>query len=150
MDNFKVLKSLCAYEENINDSPKSKPVIQKQMSKMELANFNNIILTNEKYKSKMNRSSLVSRYETFSNNSELNDFIEKDMLNLRKKYQWSKLPKSFQKTMCEDFINNDTSIDDQQRSSSLDNIQCVIPHVVYDKANGTIKSINYQALYETT
>ena len=94
----------------------------------------------------MNRSKKENNCETFTNKSDFNDFIEQDIVNMKKKYQWKRMPKSWQSSMCEEYIMNDDTIDDFRRSKSLENLNRLIPHVVYNKVEGVIKSINYDAM----
>lgn len=144
MDDFRVLKTLSAYKEDLVVPNTSNFKREKDtVNKIEYANFTNIMLTNEKYKERMNRSKKENKTETFTNKSEFNDFIEQDIINMKKKYQWKRLPRSWQSSMCEEYILNDETIDEIRRSKSLENLTQVIPHVVYDKSEGVIKSINY-------
>lgn len=153
MDDFRVLKTLSAYKEDLDENPSKFKKEKGTVNKIEYANFTNIMLTNEKYKERMNRSKKENKIETFTNKSEFNDFIEQDIINMKKKYQWKRLPKSWQSSMCEEYILNDETIDEIRRSKSLENLTQVIPHVVYDKSEGVIKSINYdniEAIQSTT
>lgn len=145
MEDFQVLKTLSSYKKEIDPTTNSKFKKEKEIvNKIEHANFTNIILTNEKYKEKMNRSKKENKSETFTNKSDFNNFIEQDIVNMKKNYQWKRLPKSWQSSMCEDYIMNDDTIDEFRRSKSLENLNRLIPHVVYNK--GVIKSINYEAM----
>lgn len=149
MDDFRVLKTLSAYKEDLVEPNTSNFKKEKDtVNKIEYANFTNIMLTNEKYKERMNRSKKENRIETFTNKSDFNDFIEQDIINMKKNFQWKRLPKSWQSSMCEEYILNDETIDEIRRSKSLENLSQVIPHVVYDKSEGIIKNINYDAIDE--
>ena len=149
MEDFRVLKTLSAYKEDLvepNTSNFKKEKEKDTVNKIEYANFTNIVLTNEKYKARMNRSKKDNKFETFTNKSEFNDFIEQDIVNMKKYFQWKRLPKSWQSSMCEEYIINDETIDDVQRLKLLKKLDHLIPHVEYNKSEGIIKNINYDAI----
>lgn len=107
----------------------------------------NIVYTNDRYNTKMNKTKTIHTYSHFKNVNEFEDFINKDIESI-KNSSWNQLPFSIKYNLCKSYIDDDNDLNNDQKIQytnklSILNINDI---VLYDKHNNGIKKMYYNII----
>lgn len=124
--------------------PTTKPI---KPTKISNSQYTTIIQANEKYKKQIYRSTKEIVYETFDNKNDFNQYIDKDIDDI-KKMNWKTMPICTKLPITKQYISDDNTLTDSQKkeySLKIDKNKELLNQVKYDKSSSSIVSINYSA-----
>lgn len=145
-------KFICEYKDIVSSNV-SKPLSTKQQlkpTKISNHQYTSIMKTNEDYQKRIFRSTKEQTCETFATKKEFDNFIDNDIKNI-KSLTWKMMPISVKLSMSKEFIMNDTTLTDTQKSNyilKIEDDKSLLNKILYDKKTAEIKGIDYSAFLQ--
>jgi hypothetical protein len=144
-----ILSSITQYSNSLNSNltdNNKKHTSSKENKKTDMQHAS-ILFTNDVYKKKMFKAQHEPVYKTFESKEEFNTFINND-LDIVKQTNWKQIPLCLKKSLCEDYIMNDSSISHTDKQTLLLKIDNTFLSnaIKYNSQVGVITDINYKLI----